>query len=213
MAYPPPLSTDRLVHWPLGGRTVTFGTIKIFAKGEIFWKLPLHIHENGLEMCYYLVFQSQWDFQWPNFHKNAILHSDIMTRHLFFWPPFWPQNGGSVFIYRLVHRPLTRWSDRNFLVNGRLVDKGVPKWVLKWQIEKTVTSICLKESESPSIKTSILSHSKGWHHSVFLLLFISRTGKNHFMGAGDISGETFWYQEIFNYKFSMLVCTKHTELM
>ncbi len=31
--YPPPLSTDRLVHRPLGGRTVTFGTIKIIAKG------------------------------------------------------------------------------------------------------------------------------------------------------------------------------------
>ncbi len=58
---PPPLSTDRLVHRPLGGRTVTFGTIKIFAEGEIFEKLPLNIHENGLEMCKFSFFQSQWD--------------------------------------------------------------------------------------------------------------------------------------------------------
>ncbi len=58
---PPSLYTDRLVHRPLGGRTVTFGTIKVSVEGEFFFeKLPLNMHENGLEMCNF--FQSQWDF-------------------------------------------------------------------------------------------------------------------------------------------------------
>ncbi len=57
-----PLSTDRLVHRPLGVRTVNFGTIKISAEGEFFLllkKLPLKIHGNGLEICKILFFQSQ----------------------------------------------------------------------------------------------------------------------------------------------------------
>ncbi len=78
LRYPPPLSTDWLVHRPLGGRTVSFGTTNFFSPKAIFFEnSSLNIHENGLEMC---------NFFYIFFNLNGTFGDLIFIKMLFYTP-------------------------------------------------------------------------------------------------------------------------------
>ncbi len=116
----PPLPTERLVHRPLGGRTVTFRTIKFFAKGGNFYKFPIKYAWKWHESVYFFnpngTFGDQisWKCYLTLRYKNKAPF--FLNLFFFFLTP--------IHFYRPACPLPTTWSDCNSLVKGRRWTRG-----------------------------------------------------------------------------------------